>query len=259
MAPLDNANHIDRERLYTDLQYRFQYVAKFVDFNESDINAIKGAAPLIAPLVPVIVDAVYDHLFSFDITKEVFMQRGQGFHGMLPVDLNDLTLDHPQVKFRKDFLGKYLVKLVTAEYDAKFVQYLDYVGRIHTSHQPGEKTSWVSKVNVEYIHCNALFGWLHGFLAETIDKLPELQHVPEARAKALSAFSKLLWIQNDFFAMYYLRDSEVFRGHESKKTTSATSVVLNTLGLKNVQGLGTLTVVAAAAVAVGYFVRHHQR
>ncbi|KAJ3027998.1 UNVERIFIED_CONTAM: hypothetical protein HDU68_002680 [Siphonaria sp. JEL0065] len=246
MAPAAKITTVDRDRLYTDLMYRFQYVSQFVGFDETDIKAIKDAAPLIAPLVPVIVDAVYDHLFSFNLTKEIFLQRGDGFHGHMPSNLNDLTLESEQIKFRKDFLGKYLVKLVTAEYDAKFVAYLDRVGKIHTT-TPDKK----SKINVEYIHCNALFGWLHGFLAETVDSLPALQGpgATAARAKTLAAFSKLLWIQNDFFAMYYLRDSEVFRGNKPAKSN-----VLQSVGLNSEKGLLTVGVIAAvAAVAAWQF------
>ncbi|KAJ3411330.1 hypothetical protein HDV05_002394 [Chytridiales sp. JEL 0842] len=197
------AAHIDRDKLYTDTMYRFDYLCKFVGFDESDIKAIKASAPLVAPLVPTIVDTVYVKLFSFDITKETFMQRGEGFHGQLATNLAELDLNNDQIKFRKDFLGKYFVKLVTGAYDANFVKYLDWVGRIHTA-TPTKK----SKINVEYIHCGALFGFVHGFLAETIDKHPDLQDQPEVRAKVLSAFSKLLWIQNDLFAKYYVKDGQ---------------------------------------------------
>ncbi|KAI9351423.1 Protoglobin-domain-containing protein [Obelidium mucronatum] len=237
MTPSPTIRQVDRERLYTDLQYRFEYVSEFIGFDETDIAAVKGAAPLITPLVPVIIDAVYDHLFSFDITKEIFLQRNYGFHGSLPKSLDGLTPESDQIKFRKDFLGKYLVKLVTAEYDAKFVAYLDRVGRIHTS-TPDKK----SRVNVEYVHINGLFGWLHGFIAETVDSLPELQGADMAakRAKVLGAFSKLLWIQNDFFAMYYLRDEQRFVGpNGSKKPVSKKGLDLN-----------WTTIVIAAVVAV---------
>ncbi|ORY30674.1 hypothetical protein BCR33DRAFT_724218 [Rhizoclosmatium globosum] len=213
MAPATSIAVIDRNRLYTDVMYRYQYVSDFIGFNDSDIAAVKSAAPLIAPLVPVIVDAVYDQLFSFNLTKEVFLQRGHGFQGQTAANAAELTTNDEQIKYRKDFLAKYLVKLVTAEYDAKFVAYLDRVGRMHTN-TPGK----ASKINVEYIHVNALFGWLHGFLVETVDALPELQG-PEntaQRAKVLAAFSKLLWIQNDFFAMYYLNDEQRFVGKDAK-------------------------------------------
>ena len=86
---------------------------------------------------------MYQKLFSFDITKAVFLKRNEGFKGAdLPDDLSHLTLDSSQIKFRKEFLGKYLVKLVTAKYDDNFINYLDWVGRIHTN-TPEKK----SKIN----------------------------------------------------------------------------------------------------------------
>ncbi|KAI9203715.1 Protoglobin-domain-containing protein [Polychytrium aggregatum] len=194
---------IERDRLYTDRLYRFQYISKFAEFGEKDIAAIKASAPLVAPLVPTIVDRVYEKLFSFDITKAYFTQKGDGFGGQVTVDIKTLSLQDEQIVFRKDFLKRYLVKLVTAEYDAKFVNYLDWVGRIHTSN-PLKK----SKINVEYVHVGALFAWLHGFLAETLDSHPDLQADPVTRSKTIAAFSKLLWIQNDFFAKYYVHEGE---------------------------------------------------
>ncbi|TFK62893.1 hypothetical protein BDN72DRAFT_902847 [Pluteus cervinus] len=194
--------HVEREKLYTDTVYRFTYVAKFVDFGADDVAAIKATAPIVAPLVPAIVDAVYEKLFSFDITKQVFMPRNDGFKGNTATSFEDLTLTHDQIKFRKDFLSRYLLKLVSADYtNTSFISYLDWVGRIHTD-SPKKK----SRINVEYIHINALFGWLNGFLIEALeDKVEETE-----RARTLSAYSKLLWIQNDLFARYYVKDGAEF-------------------------------------------------
>ncbi len=88
---------IDAARLKTDLMYRFDYLCKFVEFGEEDIAAIKGSAGLLAPLVPTIVDAVYNKLFSFDITKAFFLPRNQGYEGDLAQDLEHLNLHHDQV------------------------------------------------------------------------------------------------------------------------------------------------------------------
>ena len=41
-------------------------------------------------------------------------------------------MDHEQIQFRKEHLGRYLVGLVTQPYDAKMVGYLDMVGKMHT-------------------------------------------------------------------------------------------------------------------------------
>jgi hypothetical protein len=190
--------HIDNDRLYTDPFYRFQYLAKFSDFSDADIQAIHDSAPVVGPLVPAIVDAVYEKLFSFDVTKSVFLQRNEGYQGKMASDLEHLSLDNDQIRFRKDFLGKYLVKLVTAKYDANFVKYLDYVGKIHTSY-----SGKASRINVEYVHCSALFTFVTSFVVKAIMSAG-LPH--DVETKTVLAFNKLLWIQNDFFAKWYVRD-----------------------------------------------------
>ncbi|KAJ3040879.1 hypothetical protein HDV00_010339 [Rhizophlyctis rosea] len=234
--------HVDRDRLYTDTKYRFQYVCDFADFGAEDIALIKASAPLIAPLVQTIVDEVYVKLFTFDITKQVFLHPEEGFHGRLATKLEDLTVNSEVIKFRKDFLSKYLVKLVTAEYDDNFIKYLDWVGRIHTD-TPTKK----SKINVEYVHVNALFAWLHGFLAKTIDGLPELQGDKETRSKTLGAFSKLLWIQNDLFAKYYVKDgSDVVGSRVGKAKGGVAGWVAENSIL-----IGTL--IAAAGVGFAFY------
>jgi hypothetical protein len=125
--------HIDEPRLERDLGYRFGYLAEFMGFGAEDVAAIHAAAPKLAPLVPALVDAVYDKLFTYDATKRHFVPRQFGYEGEAPKDLTSLTLDHPQIAFRKEHLARYLTKLVTAAYDGKTVGYLDMVGRMHTA------------------------------------------------------------------------------------------------------------------------------
>jgi len=191
--------HISREKLYTDLQYRFDYVSKFVNFGKEDIEAIKASAPLVAPLVSTIVDAVYAKLFSFDITKEIFLKRGNGFEGSLEENLASLKLEGEQVRFRKDMLTKYLTKLVTAEYNESFIKYLDFVGKIHTS-KAGSKA-----ISVEYIHVNALLGYVEDIV---LDALLSAQINDDVKKRTIRAFNKLLWIQNDLFARNYVTDGQ---------------------------------------------------
>lgn len=63
-----------------------------------------------------------------------------------------------------------------------------------------------TSINVEYIHINALFGYVESVL---IGAIFDLSLEPETKKKMISAFNKLLWIQNDLFAQYYVYD-----GHE---------------------------------------------
>jgi hypothetical protein len=188
------------------LAYRFNFVAEMANFGPDDIAAVKGSAPLLAPLVPAVVDAVYEQLFKFDITKQHFLPKTKDYEGKVANDLKELKLDSEQVKYRKDFLGKYLVRLVTAEYDAEFIKYLDYVAKIHTnaSGRKGDKL-----LQVDLVLVNSLFAWFHGFLVTALDSHPDLQskEAQPTRTKTIAAFSKLLWIQNDFFLKYYVNEA----------------------------------------------------
>ncbi|KAI8807297.1 Protoglobin-domain-containing protein [Cladochytrium replicatum] len=221
-APSTSApRHVEREKLYTDAMYRHQYVTAFIDFGEADVAAIKASAKYIGPLLPAIVDAVYDRLFAFDITKAHFTKKqNEQFDATenrdkIVDDLSKLNLEADAVAIRKGHLTRYLKKLVTADYaDPAFFAYLDRVGWIHLKN-PAKK----STINVEYVHINALFGWLHGFVASTVAKIDEIDN--ETKAAVLGAWSKLLWIQNDLFAKYYVRDGEEIPDSVSAKAAAA--------------------------------------
>ncbi|KAI8073827.1 Protoglobin-domain-containing protein [Gongronella butleri] len=228
--------HIDNAKLYQDDAYRFEYVAKFVDFGEHDIKAIESVADKIRPLVPVVVDAVYDKLFKFDVTKKFFVPKNEGFDGQAPASLEELTLDHPQIKFRKDFLSRYLHKLLNGPYDARMIRYLSWVAKIHID-TPEKK----SKINVDYVHINALMGFVETTL---VGGIMSLNLDRETEGAALSAFNKLLWIQNDFFARFYMKPIE-----PAKKPAASCCAALEQFALlPAIVG----AVVGAAAIYFGY-------
>ncbi|KAG0322062.1 hypothetical protein BG000_003037, partial [Podila horticola] len=128
--------HIERSQLYTDPVYRFQYVAKFMDFGDEDVDAIKGAAELIKPLV--------HKLHKFDITWDVMAKRHEGFVPKDKVVESSAELEEnaEQIKFRKDMLSRYFARLLDNPYDERMIKYLEYVARIHTD-TPTKK----SKIN----------------------------------------------------------------------------------------------------------------
>jgi hypothetical protein len=185
---------IDEPRLETDLGYRFQYLAEFVGFGPDDVAAVHAAAPLLAPLVPTLVDAVYDKLHTYDATWRHFLPRQHGYTGEVPADLAHLTMDHPQIAFRKQHLGRYLVNLVTKPYDGKMAAYLDMVGKMHTP------KAGSPELDVPLVQMNALLGFVADAVTATVLGL----NLPrEAEAKTLRAFGKLLWIQNDLITRHY--------------------------------------------------------
>ena len=185
---------IDEPRLENDTAYRFGYVTEFMGVTGEDLDHIHAAADAIGPLVPGLVDAVYDKLFSYDATKRHFVPKQSGYEGEVPEDVHSLTLDHPMIAFRKQHLARYLAALVTRPYDGSMVAYLDMVGKIHTPKAGSEG------INVPLVQMNALMGFVSDSLISTI---VGLNMEREAEVKTLRAFNKLLWVQNDLITRHY--------------------------------------------------------
>jgi Protoglobin len=186
--------HVDESSLETDLGYRFKYLAEFIEFGPEDVAAIHDAAGLLAPLVPTLVNAVYQKLHRYDATWRHFLPRQHGYEGPVPDTLDELTDDHPMVRYRKEHLARYLTNLVSKPYDGKLVAYLDMVGKMHTS-QAG-----AADIEVPLVQMNALLGFVADALTSTILSLG-LERGQEVRT--LRAFNKLLWLQNDLINRHY--------------------------------------------------------
>ena len=162
------AEHIDGNRLHIDLRYRFEYLSKFLNFTSEDITMLNTLAPKVFPLIPVIADTVYRKLFSFDITKQYFLIRNEGFEGFLCKKQCGITLESTQMELRRDMLSMYLKRVLT--------QY--------------------------YMHINSLLGYVEHLLIDILYKTDTLDKKP--RREMSMAINKFFWIQNDFFTMHYL-------------------------------------------------------
>lgn len=186
--------NIDEVLLETDLSYRFAFLAEFIGFTQEDIDAIHGSAVHLGPLVPALVDAVYDKLFSYDATKRHFVPRQSGYEGDLPEDINELSQDHEVIKFRKKHLGHYLTRLVSDDYDDVMISFMDVVGKIHTPRAGS------AQLDVPLVQMNALMGFVSDALTKSI---LGLRLDVETLGQTLCAFNKLLWIQNDLITRHY--------------------------------------------------------
>jgi hypothetical protein len=185
---------IDEGRLEGDLGYRFGYLAEFLGFGPGDAAAIHAAAPALAPRVPALVEAVYQKLAAYDATWRHFLPRQSGYDGETPEGLAELRQDHPQIRYRKEHLARYLAGLVTRPYDGKMAAYLDTVGRMHTP------KAGSPELDVPLVQMNALLGFVADALTATILGLG-LERGREV--VTLRAFHKLLWLQNDLINRHY--------------------------------------------------------
>lgn len=186
---------INEAQLESDVTYRYEFLAEVMEFTTQDVDAIHQAAPLLAPHVPGLVDAVYDKLFSFDATKRHFVARQSGYGGPLPKNIQELDTNHEMIQFRKNHLAKYLTSLVTRPYDDGMVRYLDAVGRVHTPAMGSPDLS------VPLVQMNALMGFVSDAIVNAVFGL---ELTPDVQARTVRAFNKLLWIQNDLIARHYV-------------------------------------------------------
>ncbi len=185
---------IDEDRLESDPQYRYDYLADFVGFGPEEVRLIQAGAPHLGPRIPELVEKTYQKLLSYDASARHFVPRQHGYDGELPGNTAELTSTHPQVQFRKDHLNRYFMQLIGRAYDAKMVLYLDMVGKMHTP-KAGN-----AEIDVPLVQMNALMGALSDVLVEAISQWPI---EPAVAMQTIRAFNKLLWIQNDFVNRHY--------------------------------------------------------
>ncbi|CAF3451115.1 unnamed protein product [Rotaria sp. Silwood1] len=201
--------HIDGSRLNHDLRYRFEYLSKFINFTNDDIKSLNTLATIALPLIPVIVDAVYRKLFQFDITKEFFVLRNDGFDGRLKKD-EGLTLDSAQMAYRRDMLSGYLKRLLLQrEWTDDFLQYLSRIGRMHTN------KVGLASINVDYVHMNATLSYVETLIIDSVWITENIDN--KTKKEILTAVNKAFRIQNDLFLLHYLEPSK-----ETNATTSST-------------------------------------
>jgi len=200
--------HIDALSL-EDLPSRISYLSSFLELTASDGEALLAAKPLVAPLIPAILEAVYTKLLSFDITAQAFVPKNTDFEGETVKTVQELSLEHPQIALRKDFLKNYLVKLVSTSDlspGSSFWVYLNNVGIMHTG-KPGFKhREKRPDLRVEYIHMGALLGYVVDIVVGAVMDMVVIDS--QMKSRVIRALNKVLWIQNDLFARHYI-SSEV--------------------------------------------------
>ncbi|KAI2602070.1 Protoglobin-domain-containing protein [Hypoxylon sp. NC1633] len=202
--------HIDRKDLYTNLEARIQYLHSFIDFSSNDIEALISGSKYIKQLIPAIVNIVYQKLLQYDITARALETRSTSYEG--PVDDN-LNENSPQIMHRKMFLRAYLAKLCSDPSTLEFWEYLDKVGMMHTGR--GRE----HPLHVEYVHIGACLAFIQDTLTEALLSHPRLRL--EKKIALVKAIGKVIWVQNDLFAKWYVRDGDEYAEEMEQKKVEA--------------------------------------
>lgn len=158
---------------------RFEFLAEFTGFRPQDWTLIADSIGVVGPVLPSILDALYDHLLSFDDTRKIFLgARGE--------------IDPHYMAERKEHLTTWVLRIADGGTNpAELAEYLSQVGRRHTgvAGEPGRE------VPPRYLV--ALTSFIQTALLSTL-----WAELPNDGAKAVRmglAWNKLLMIQLELF------------------------------------------------------------
>ncbi len=175
---MSKIQHINPSSL-SHLPSRIHYLHSFLAFNPSiDGPLITSLKPLLAPLLPNLLDAVYTQLLSYDITARSFLPAQASNNpsqepGFDEKDVAALNLNHANIIHRRDFLRAYLIRLLNNQDwnpQSRFWEYLDNVGVVHTGRKHTAKNN---TLRVEYVHIALLLGWLQDALVGVVTSVKE--------------------------------------------------------------------------------------
>lgn len=99
----------------------FNYMAEFIGFSDEDAQTIRETRFIIEKYIPSIVGSFYAQLLRFPPTRKFFEKK-------------DGTIDQEYLKMRMEHQGNFWRRAASADFDEDFARYIDYVGRVHTSH-----------------------------------------------------------------------------------------------------------------------------
>lgn len=170
--------HIDVAAIRERPSARFSFLAEFCQFGDDDWKALDESLPLLAPLLPDLLDRLYEHLLAHDDTRRIFLgERGD--------------VDPDYIALRKEHMTEWIMAAMTLRDPDELARYVTKVGRRHLgvvgdperAVPPRYMVALISFIQTEI--SNALF-------QSASDDVPKLQRM-------LLAWNKILVIQLELF------------------------------------------------------------
>jgi len=186
--PISNAP--DRKNAEDAGRY-FRYMAEFVGFGQDDANSIRQSSFIIEKYLPGIIGRFYTNLLQYPPTRRFFLKP-------------DGTIDQGYLELRMYHQANFWRRVGTGVYDDEFANFVDYVGRAHTSRGADPRV---------YIAERYVIGMV-GFVQHAIidAMMKELEGFDDdLQARAVKGWNKLCMVVLELLARAY--------GHEREAET----------------------------------------
>ena len=157
---------------------RLQFLEDFIGFTQDDWKALSDSVDILGPKLPQMLDALYEHLLSFDDTRRIFLgKRGE--------------VDPEYIAIRKEHLTAWLLKTVGGGDRSAFAAWLVSVGKAHTG---------VAGENDRVVPPRYMVGLVAfiqtSFLSTLFEQLP---NEPEKVQRMGLAWNKMMMMQLEIF------------------------------------------------------------
>ncbi|KAJ5586940.1 uncharacterized protein N7459_002705 [Penicillium hispanicum] len=192
--------HVDRKSIYVHLEDRIKYLQDFLEWSSADVEALQNGTKYLKQLIPAVVNLVYKKILQYDITSRAFHTRTTTDEKEVEDDY--LTEETPQIKRRKMFLRWYLIRLCQDPTSMEFWKYLNKVGMMHSGQER------MHALNIEYVHIGACLGYIQDIFVEALMSHPQISL--RRKIALVRAINKIIWIQNDLFSKWRIRDGEEY-------------------------------------------------
>ena len=171
---------IDVTKIVSDPTARLAFLSDFVGFTDEDWQAVRDSAAALGPLLPGFLDALYEHLLSYDDTRTSFVTDAG-------------AIDDDYMAMRKEHLTQWVLRMVGGIDNGpeELATYWVNIARKHTSGDGEANRSIAPRYMV------ALTSFIQtGLLSALFELLPD--DPGEVRRIGL-AWNKLLMIQLEMF------------------------------------------------------------
>jgi hypothetical protein len=183
--PVSNAP--DRKNAEEAGRY-FRYMAEFVGFDQADADAIRQSSVIIEKYLPGIIGRFYTNLLQYPPTRKFFLKP-------------DGSINQAYLELRMYHQANFWRRVGTGVYDDDFANFVDYVGRAHTSRGADPRV---------YIAERYVIGMV-GFVQHAIidAMMKELEGFDnDLQARAVKGWNKLCMVLLELLARAYGHERE---------------------------------------------------
>jgi len=172
----------------------FRYMAQFVGFNQDDAGAIRESGLIVEKHLPNIISRFYTNLLQYPPTRKHFLAR-------------DGSVDEEYLQLRMFHQANFWRRTAGGVYDDDYANYVDYVGRAHTS-RGADKRIYIAE---RYVI--GMVGYVqHAIINALMEELGEFD--PELEGRAIKAWNKLCMVILEMLARAYGHEREAEKYEE---------------------------------------------